>query len=147
MSSAGGLLSGLGDLVGGIFGFLGENDAASMYNKAAATAEQNVQIQKESTAVQENQTTIGVEKTLGAQQAAVGAAGFTGGGSAQELLRSSAQQASLAKSLVAQQGLIQENSFQQQADAAKAMAQSSSTGGIGDLLGGVLGAAGSVIGL
>ena len=56
-----------------------------------------------------------IEKTIGGQQAEVAASGFGAAGSALDLLRDSAAQGALHKAVLAQQGLITEAGYEEQA--------------------------------
>ena len=127
--------------VGSAFGDLatakGDKAEASAYTSAAALAQQNVGIEKASTAIQQTATQRQVYKSLGATKAAVSGGGFSVGGSAGDILRESAQQGAVQKQLTGVQGQIQENAYQTQAtvytgeaSAAKAAASAASTNSI-----------------
>lgn len=124
-------MAGLGDLVtaGGqviqdLFGSEGATAEANSYTSAAQLAEQNASLTATSTRIQETQMARQVSQTEGTQIADVAGAGFTESGSALDLLRSSAQQGALAKSLTNIQGAITENSYAAQAGAYRGAAAS-----------------------
>lgn len=103
----------------------GDWDAAQQYNYAGTIAEANKQLTELSTQIQETQLQRKIDKTIGAEQSAVGGANLGPGGTAGDLLRESMQQGSLAKQLVSTQGAINENAFESQAAAYRAMRASS----------------------
>jgi hypothetical protein len=127
--------SDIGGAVGAFFGADGSEDAAHSYFKAGVSylnakdlALQNKQISEESTAIKEFQTERKVNMGIGAQEAQLAGNGVTGG-SAGDLLRMSMQQGGLARAVVGQQGAIDSNAFQQQADAYQASSDSAVASG------------------
>ena len=120
----GGDIESLGNAASALFSSQGNAAEANSYTSAGQLEEQNAQLTAASTRIQETQTARGVAQSLGTTQADVAAAGFTNSGSALDVLRSSAQQGSLQKSLINIQGAINENSYASQAgaDFAKAKA-------------------------
>ena len=142
--STGGIISTIGGAVGSLFTGEGNAAEANSYTSAASLEEQNAQLTAASTRIQETQTARAVSQTLGTQQADVAGAGFTESGSALDLMKSSAQQGALAKSLVNIQGAINENAYAAEAgaDTAKAKAaneaQTASTIGAIASIGGAL---------
>src|SRR6516165_945119 len=91
------------------------------YEQAAAFAQQNVEYTKQSTAIQEYQKQREVMQTLGQQQADVAASGFAESGSALDIERDSANQGALAQGVLAQQGLITEAGYEEQAQSYQLM--------------------------
>ena len=71
----------------------------------------------QSTAIQESQAQRQLYMTLGTAAAAAGGSGSSGGGSAADIIRNSAQQGALNQSVIAQQGLITEAGYTEQANA------------------------------
>lgn len=140
---------GIFDLLGGavsdLFGGIGALSEAKAYSQAAKIAQQNVLYSKESTAIQLAQTQRNAFQVIGAQQAEVGGAGFAAGGSAQDLLRSSTEQANLAKGLVTTQGAITAGGFAQQAAAYQGQAAAAQAKAAGGFFGSLLGIAGAAI--
>ena len=146
-----GLLGGLnfGDIGTGIsdlFGAAGDQAEANAYGTAAQIANQNAQLEAESTAIQQAQTNRKIYQTLGAQQAGVAAGGFSSTGSARALLQNSAQQAGLQKQVLEVQGDINVNAYKQaaaaytgQQNAAIASSKAGTGAGIFSLIGGVAG--------
>jgi hypothetical protein len=135
MSDFGTLITDLGGAASSLFGAEGNSAQAQSFQGAADLATQNAQLAATSTRIQETQTARSVAMSLGTTQADVAGAGFTMSGSALDLLKSSAQQGSLAKSLVNIQGAINENSYAAQAGAysgeAAAAKEASKAGMIG----------------
>lgn len=111
------LVTGVGGAVGALFGAEGNAAQAADFTGAANLATQNAQLAAASTRIQETQTVRAVNQSLGTTQADVAGAGFTMSGSALDLMKSSAQQGSLAASLVNIQGAMNENSYAAQAGA------------------------------
>lgn len=120
--------------VGDIFGGIGDLEESSAYGKAADIASNNVEIAKQSTQIQETQEQRQIYQALGSERAAAGANGLTTGGSAGDILRASASQGSLAKALISRQGAINENSFQQEADAYKGMQSAANASAISSFI-------------
>jgi hypothetical protein len=125
-SSAGG---GIGSAVSDLFAASGaklkeQGDLAEQqqYTEAAGFAEQNVGFTQQSTAIKEMQTEREVQKSLGQTRADTAGAGFAESGSSLDILRESASQGALQKSVLGTQGLITEAGYQEQADSYKTMA-------------------------
>jgi hypothetical protein len=105
------LLQGQGDILEG-----------QMYTTAAAFAQENVGFTEQSTAIQAAQAQRQLYMTLGTSRATAAGAGGTGGGSAADILRSSASQGALNTAVLKQQGLITAAGYQEQATAYTAQA-------------------------
>jgi hypothetical protein len=150
--SSGGLGTALGDVggaVASIFQGIGDQEAASTYNEAAAIegqaatfAGEGVNLVKQSAAIQTAQTQREINSTIGQQQGGVSGAGLKGGGSNAYLLKSSVQQGALATGLVNQNAAIQETGFQEQQEALLAqqttdqgLAQQANTAATGSFIG------------
>lgn len=143
MSDLGDLVTNVGSAVGDLFGAQGHAAEANSFNSAATLATQNAQLTAASTRIQETQTARQLFQTEGAQQTDVAGAGFTESGSALDLLRSTASQGALAKSLVNIQGAISENSYAAQAGAYEgeaAAANEASQAGVVSAIGAIGGA-------
>lgn len=144
MSTAGdvGAIAGAaGDLFGGFFEFKGKKAEAKAYKQAAAFALQNATLSQEAGEIKLAQAGRAIYKTLGAQQASVAAAGLTGGGTADALLRSSVSQGALEKAIVNEQTQINVTGYKSQAAQFAGMAASAKAAGKGGLLGGIFKAA------
>ena len=141
MASAASIAGAAGDVIGGLFGFLGDSAEASAYNTAAKYAQQNAVISQEAGDIKMEQTQRAIFKTLGAQAAGYAGAGLTGSGSAQEVLRSSVSQGALEKAIVNEQTQINVTGYKAQAAQFKGMAQAAQAAGTGGLLGGIIKAA------
>lgn len=144
MADFGGALGSIGGAVSDLFGASGSSKAAGAYTKAADIATSNAQLTERSTAIQTQQQEQQTYKVLGTEQAATAAAGFTMGGSALDLLRSSTQQAALSKELIQNQGEITAQGYQQQAAAYQGQAQAAKEQAKGQGAGGILGAVAGV---
>lgn len=141
----------VGGAVSDLFGAKGSQKAGDAYGKAATIAEQNKALTLRSTAIQEQQAAEQTYQVLGAEKASTAGAGFTAGGSAGDLMRSSASQAALSKQLIQNQGEITAQGYEQQAQAYTGQQQSSEmeanaqkAAGAGKAASGVLGAIGMV---
>jgi hypothetical protein len=84
------------------------------YDLAASLAGENALFTQTSTAIKEAQQERETGLVLGQQREQVASAGFEESGSALDLLRASASQASLQKQVLGQQGLITEAGYQEQ---------------------------------
>lgn len=93
----------------------GDTAESENYDLAAALATANSAYTAQSTRIQQAQTDRQITQTIGTQRAGVAGAGFASGGSAGDLLRDSASQGALAKGVLANQGLITEAGFDEQA--------------------------------
>jgi fermentation-respiration switch protein FrsA (DUF1100 family) len=100
----------------------GDYAEAANYNLAADYANQEASFVKQSTAIQEFQQGRELTKSLGQTAADVAGAGFATTGSAIDLLRDSASQGALAKAVLGEQGLIQEQGYKEQAASFESMA-------------------------
>lgn len=86
------------------------------YAKAQALALTNEEYAKTSTAIQEAQASRAIYLQTGEARAAAGASGIAQSGSALDILADSARQGELQKQVLAQQGLITEAGYQEQAE-------------------------------
>lgn len=131
----------------------GDIQQANDFMKAKKIALGNENVVKTATAVQkglEERKILGVEGTAEANE---GSANVTGG-SAGDIMRSSMQQGSLAKSLIQEQGTLQERGWEEKAqgyqaeiDAANSAAQSAMDSASSAGIGGIMSMAGGVLGL
>jgi hypothetical protein len=99
----------------------GDRLEAQNYGLAAGYADQEAAYTKESTAIQEMQAQRELYKSLGQTTADVAGAGFATSGSAIDLLRQSASQGVLQQAVLARQGLITEQGFEEQAQSYRTM--------------------------
>ena len=155
-SSGSGGLSGLlgganfgmiGNGIQDLFASAGASASAKAYGQAEDIAKQDVQLAKESTALQQQAASRQVYQTIGAQQAQVAGAGLASGGSAQELLRSSRQQGELTKQVLNVQGQVNVNAYTEQAMAYAAQRSAAKKASSGGLFGGITNIIGGVAGL
>lgn len=85
------------------------------YQLAAGYANENEKYTELSTGIKELQLNRSIYQAIGGQQADVAGAGFAASGSALDLMADSANQGALAKSVLAQQGIITEAGYREQA--------------------------------
>lgn len=140
--------SAVSDLFGGI-GLLykgkGSRLEAEQYDKAAGLALLNKQFAHTSTEIKETQQQRDIFKQTGGQESDIAAGGFEATGGALDILRESTSQGALAKAVIGQQGLIEEASYQEQADSYHLMAEASREAAKADTWGAVGKFAGSAI--
>lgn len=144
MALSGDFFTDLGGGISSLFGAAGDISEAKAYTQAATYAKQNEAITAASTRLQEAQASRKIFQTLGAQSAQVASAGFAASGSSLDLARSSIQQGSVQKQLIADQGLINENGFAEEASHYEGMASAAKKAAGGGILGGILKIAGAV---
>ena len=130
-------LGAAGDLFQGIFGAVGDLAEAKAYKQAAAFSHQNAIISREAGDIKLEQTGRQIFRTIGQQEAGYASAGLTGGGSAQEVLRSSVSQGALEKAIVNEQAQININGYLSQEAQFKGMASASKAAAGGSFLGGL----------
>lgn len=135
-------LSDFGAAVSDLFGAKGASASADSYDQAKSIALANAGIARQATNIKQIQEGRQIFKTIGAQRAGVGGAGFSEGGTALDLLRSSASEGALTKALTAEQGAITENSYAEQAGFYGGMAGAARSAGTADTIGGLLQIAG-----
>lgn len=128
----------IGSGIGGVAGGIGDLFAAGGYGDAAAAAEKDAELTRRMTAIQEVQEQRKDYMLMGGTESDVAGAGFAMSGSGLDILRSSAQQASLSKDLIATQGEINATTFDAQAAAYNAQANASTAGGVGGIISGAL---------
>lgn len=146
MADIGSSLGDIGGAVGDLFGAAGSLDAAGAYTKAEQIAKTNEQLTLTSGQIQEQQLGIKTFQSEGAEKAETAGAGFsTASGSAGDLLRSSAEQASLSKQLLNVQTQVTAGGFAQQASAYAGQAAAAQKQAGGGFLGGALKLAGAAL--
>ena len=150
--------SGFGDaaanLLGGYSSLMAGNAAASANQGNAATARTNAAIVGNSTALKVMQQGRKAYQILGGQRADIAGAGLAASGSALDVIRSSARDASVDKSLIQMQGqmdvnalLGQATAYDKAAEAEKKKGKSAFFGALGSVLGTIVGGpAGGAIG-
>lgn len=128
----------IGSAASSIFSGIGELQSAKGYKKAAGFAGLNADISQQSADIQELMASRQVYKTMGGQQADVAGAGLASSGSALDLMRDSAQQGSLTKQLIANQGEINVMGYKAEEASYSSMASAAKASGIGGIVGGVI---------
>lgn len=137
----------LGGAVGDFFSAEGAGKQAAGYQAGAEIATQNSGLALESAKIQRFQQTRQASLALGTERATVAGNGFQLGGSGEDILRSSAQQSSLANSLINLQGQINSEGYLEQANAMEGEAQAAKASQKGGVFGGILGIVGAVASL
>lgn len=139
---------GLPDLSGGVsdlFSSAGSFQSSAAYGNAKNIATSNAALTLRSGDIQQQQESIAIVKAIGGETASTAGAGFTGSGSAGDLMRASIQQGALSKQLIANQTEITSQGFEEQAAAYKGQQQAAQSQGEGQAAGGVLKLIGWVI--
>lgn len=136
-----------GSAISDLTGAIGDASEASAYEQAAKTALQNEKLAGESGALQGYAAERAAYQTIGRQKAQVAGNGFTAGGSNEQLLRSSQQQASLNQAAIHVQTSINENGYAEQATAYQGQAKAAQAAEAGGIFGGILQGAAAIIGL
>lgn len=131
-------------LLGGIGDYFGAQAQAESLTASAATYKKAAKITETATKFKLLAESRLIYQTLGAGRAAIGASGLALGGSAEDVMRASAAEGSIATALIALQGKLESTLYKGQAAAATAAASAAEEGGLLSLLGSVVGAAGSV---
>lgn len=131
------LLSGASSLISGFASAAGSKDAAKYFTEAAGYAELGGELKN-------RMITRQAYQTIGQEKAQTGASGFAMEGSAADIMRSSAQQAGIARGINTINTDIQVRGYNAQAASAKAAASAQSSGGILGGIGGIIGAAASI---
>ena len=123
-----------GGAIGSLFGALGDFMSIQGYEDAADLAKKQAKYQKISTSIQEMQQTRKNYQIIGGQKADYAASGISSAtAGALDVLRSSAEQGSMAKSVIGMQGYLQELEYKAQAEAYEQQAQAALISGIGNL--------------
>jgi len=138
VSGVAGVAGDIGGAVQDLTSMAGDASAEGNYTTAEGIANQDVRLEETATAIKEAQQQRQFEQTIGTQTAQVAGQGFGASGSALDLLRSSVQQGALAHATIATQGLINESSYQQQANAYAGEANAAKSAENAALVGGVL---------
>lgn len=125
---------GLQSILGGVGGFF----QAGGYEEAARIDEENAKIARLSGDIQITQAAREAYRVVGATEATAAANGFSLSGSALDVLKSNTQQLALNKNLVANQAMIDVNSWKEKAAAERGAAAAAQAGGIGAIAGGLL---------
>ncbi len=133
------LSSGVSDIFGGI----GDLQEAGAYNKAATYAAQNAVIAGETERLQTAAEQRQIEGVLGQQAAAYGGGNLKMSGTALDVRAASLRQGALQKAVIAEQGMINVQGWEEQSAQYKGMAQAATAAGAGGIGGGILSAIGS----
>ncbi len=128
-----------GSLFGGIGSFLGGQATASGYKAAAKGYDEAARITQLSGLVKDNMMRRAAFQLHGTAVASTAGNGLALSGSSLDVIRSNTQQMGLSKALTDLNTKMEYESYKAQAAQARAMAKSSSIGGIFGLIGGVLG--------
>jgi hypothetical protein len=110
----------------------GERLEAQQYTLAAGLADLNEKYTEESTAIKGFQNQRKAYLTIGEAKADIASNNFQEAGSALDILRDSETQAALTTSVIQQQGLIEEKSYQEQAASYRIMADATNMAAAAD---------------
>jgi hypothetical protein len=125
----------IGGAVSDLFAAEGDKAEATNYTEAAGLADQNAQYTMLSTGIKNMQADREIYQTIGKESADVASSGFSSGGSAGDLLRSSASQGALTHATLSAQGLIQEQGYEEQASSYTNMANAANSAATGSDIG------------
>lgn len=145
--SLSGIFSGAASAVGDLFAAEGDRAEAGQYTRAAAAARQEEKFTESATRVQEMQQMRQQLQAVGAQEAGFAGSGLSSAGSAGDVLRDSASQGALAKSLIQYQGAETELGFEEQAQSYDSMAAAAKKASTGAMIGAGLSAASAIASL
>jgi hypothetical protein len=149
-SSIGGLTSSFSSAVSDLYGAGGDRAEARQYDNAEQYALEEANFTDSATRIKEMQTMRQLLQATGAEQAGYAGSGLAMSGSAQDVLRDSAQQGALALGAIQFQGAETKLGFQEQATSYSIMAdaaRSASKGaGVGAVVSGLAGLA-NLVGL
>ena len=137
MAGAGGAVSDIGSGVSDLFSAAGDFLSGQAYSLASSYDTKSAKITKLATGIQEQQQQRQAFMVLGATNAAVAGSGFENSGSAMDILKSNAQQASLNKALVGEQGYLTQTGYEEAAAVAKEQAKAANMSGIGQSVAGI----------
>jgi hypothetical protein len=136
--------------VGSLLGGIGKNKAAKAQEKAAkqnaALATRNAQLTREGTEIDLMRMERAGNLALGEQRATAGASNLKTEGSALDILRSSTSAMALDRSLRSMQGQIDASGWEMKATDYLAGAKAAKAEGTAAIIGGVTGAAKSMLG-
>lgn len=91
------------------------------YDRAGVLADRNAEFSRISTAIKDEQAGRSILRVMGGQRADVAGSGFAAGGTAIDLMRSSASEGALTRAVLGQQGLIEEAGYKEQAESFRIM--------------------------
>lgn len=131
--------------IGDIFGGVGDLQEGKAYNTAATYAAQNAVIAQESERLQVAQAQRQIYNVLGQQTAGYGGGNIASSGSALAVRSASMRQGALQKAVIAEQGMINVQGWEEQSAQYKGMAAAAKASGTGSIFGGIIGAIGSFL--
>lgn len=140
-------LSYIGSGISDIFQASGLKQDAASLDKAAGMEDVNAKISEASAEIQQQAAQRDIYKVMGAQQSDIAMAGMKLSGTAQDLIRSSAQQGALTHALIQAQGDIEVQGHEIAAANLRAQAQQARSAASSSMFSGILGIATGVLGL
>ncbi len=143
----GGVFSSAGGAISDFFAAEGDKKSAQNYAQAADIADQNAQLAKMSTAIQQAAEQRQLFKVVGGQAADVAGAGLANSGSAIDIMKDSTRQGALTQALTGIQGTINENAYLAQAGAYRGEQQAAETAAKAAQGGGIMSTLGTVAGI
>ena len=131
-------VSNVGQGVGDLFTASALGDQEAAYKREATFYGEAAAVERSSTNIQTFQVQRQATQAIGGQQAAMAASGFLQSGSSLDIIRDSTQQANIARTVVAENGLIKEQSDLAQQEAATDAARAAGRSKVGmEIVGGI----------
>ena len=130
--------TGIGGAVNDLYAAKGDKASAASYAQAAQIATTNSQIAQNSEKTNQLQIQRQISQVGGSQEAALGMGNMAESGSGLDVMRESMQQGAIAKSEAAQQGTIQVQGYQQQAQQYQQMEDAANSAAHGSEVAGAL---------
>lgn len=140
----GAALSDFGGAVNDLYAAKGAQASAASYGEAANIATTNASIAQNSEQTQQLQIQRQIAKVGGSEEAAFGMGNMADSGSGLDVMRESMEQGAIAKAAGAQQGAIQVQGYQQQAQQYLAMQDAANRSAHGNMIAEGLQAVGSI---
>lgn len=131
-SSAGGAVNDIFAGFGAQTKAKGDRLEAENYTAGAKQADLNSEFTKQSTEIGTAAADRSIFKAVGGQASDIAGSGFANSGTALDLLRDSAAQGSLTKSVLEFQGAVTEEGYQQQAQSLRTMAEAANVAAEGE---------------
>lgn len=128
-----------GSLFSTVGTFVGQQSAASASRASAKSYRKAAELTRLQTNLRLLAANRDIFRTIEGSRADVAASGFAQTGSAEDIIRSSVQEASLSRSIISTQGNIEYTGLMGQAEAAQETAKGQSTSSALGLIGGILG--------
>ena len=133
-SASGSMFEGIGSGVEGIFGGIAQGKLGKGYKRAAEITLQNKEIAAQGTRIQQLQASRELYRVMGGQRADIASAGLKASGSALDVIRASAAEGALTKSLIGLQGTIEQQGYQMEYESYMSQAKAAKKSKLGSIL-------------